>query len=189
MPNGTSVHTAVLIGRRLTQAVGLAALVICSSSSAPERSPLRAALRSRRARHQPRTPSALVGPPWLSCQPPCVLHSRRVCFAVARLGASPPPARLGTVHSCRARPCLCAAKGAAQVCADRRRSPLPPRPTPAAADRPLAAIFHVGVCRVPVAVYTGALIGRPAELLRSAALRRPLSFGSKRASRTVVVVI
>jgi hypothetical protein len=44
--------------------------------------------------------------------------------------------------------------------------PLPPRPTPAAADRPLAAIFHVGVCRVPVAVYTGALIGQPAELHR-----------------------
>jgi hypothetical protein len=41
-----------------------------------------------------------------------------------------------------------------------KRSPLPPRPTPAAADRPLAAIFHVGVCRVLVAVYTGALIGR-----------------------------
>jgi hypothetical protein len=30
-----------------------------------------------------------------------------------------------------------------------KRPPLPPRPTSAAADRPLAAIFHVGVCRVP----------------------------------------
>jgi hypothetical protein len=29
--------------------------------------------------------------------------------------------------------------------ADRTWPPLPPRPTPAAADRPLAAIFHVGV--------------------------------------------
>jgi hypothetical protein len=47
-----------------------------------------------------------------------------------------------------------------------KRPPLPPRPTPAAADRPLAAIFHLVVCRVPVAVYTGALIGRPAELHR-----------------------
>jgi hypothetical protein len=69
---------------------------------------------------QPGTPSALVDPPWLSCQSPCVLHSRRVCFAVARLGPSPLPARLTTAHSCRARPCLCAAKGAAQVCADRK---------------------------------------------------------------------
>jgi hypothetical protein len=29
-----------------------------------------------------------------------------------------------------------------------KRSPLPPRPTPAAADRPLAAIFHHSVCRL-----------------------------------------
>jgi hypothetical protein len=32
--------------------------------------------------------------------------------------------------------------------ADRRTPPLPPRPTPAAADRPLAAIFHHSVCRL-----------------------------------------
>jgi hypothetical protein len=31
--------------------------------------------------------------------------------------------------------------------ADRRRPPLPPRPTPAAADRPVAAIFHASLCR------------------------------------------
>jgi hypothetical protein len=30
-----------------------------------------------------------------------------------------------------------------------KRPPLPPRPTSAAADRPLAAIFHLSVCRVP----------------------------------------
>jgi hypothetical protein len=89
---------------RLSFSVGLAAFSVCCSSSAPERSRLRAALRSHRARHQPRAPSALIGPPWLSCQPPCVLHSRRVRSAVARLGASPLRARLGTVHSCRARP-------------------------------------------------------------------------------------
>jgi hypothetical protein len=33
--------------------------------------------------------------------------------------------------------------------ADRTWPPLPPRPTPAAADRPIAAIFHVGVCQLP----------------------------------------
>jgi hypothetical protein len=153
-------------GGRLSFSVGLAAFSSTYSSSPPERSPLRAALRSQRARHQPRAPSALIGPPWLSCQPPCVLHSRRVCSAVARLGASPLPARLTTAHSCRARPCLSAAKGAVQVCADRRRPPRPPRPTPAAADRPLAAIFHLGVCRPLVAAHTAVLVGRPAELLR-----------------------
>jgi hypothetical protein len=99
-----AAHTALLDGRRLSATVGLAAFSSTYSSSPPERSPLRAALRSQRARHQPRAPSALIGPPWLSCQPPCVLHSRRVCSAVARLGASPLVARLTTAHSCRAYP-------------------------------------------------------------------------------------
>jgi hypothetical protein len=119
MPNGVSVYTVALSGRRLTRAVGLAAFSSAYSSSPPQRSRLRAALVTACAKHDSRTPSALVGPPWLSCQPPCILHSR-VCFAVARLGASPLPARLTTAHSCRARPCLCAAKGVAQVCADRK---------------------------------------------------------------------
>jgi hypothetical protein len=135
LPNGVSVHTLVLAGRRLTQAVGLAAFSSTYSSSAPERSRLRAALRSQRARHQPRSPSALVGPPWLSCQRALPLHSRRVCSAVAQLGASPLPARLTTAHSCRARPCLCAAKGVAQVCADREAA-TPAAPPNTCCSRP-----------------------------------------------------
>jgi hypothetical protein len=54
---------ALSSGGRLSFTVGLAAFSSTYSSSPPERSPLRAALRSHRARHQPRTPSALIGPP------------------------------------------------------------------------------------------------------------------------------
>jgi hypothetical protein len=154
---------------RLSATVGLAALVVCSSSSAPERSPLRAALRSRRARHQPRTPSALVGPPWLSCQPPCVLHSRRVCFAVARLGASPLPARLTTAHSCRARPCTCTAKVTAlDACRPKDATPAAPPNTccsrpPSRCDFPSQRVPTILLLHAPV------LVGRPAERHRWAA--------------------
>jgi hypothetical protein len=123
----SSSGSAVPAGARLTQTVGLAALVVCSSSSAPERSPLRAALRSRRAPHATAHAICARRPPPRSCQPPCVLHSRRVCFAVARLGASPLPARLGTVHSCRARPCTCTAKVAAlDACRPKDATPAAP---------------------------------------------------------------
>jgi hypothetical protein len=130
MPSGVPVHTVALVGRRLTQAVGLAAFSSTYSSSPPERSPLRAALVNVSTRHTTAHVISTRRPPPRSCQPLCVLHSRRVCFAVARLGASPLPARLTTAHSCRARPCLCAAKGVAQVCADREAS------TPAAPPNP-----------------------------------------------------
>jgi hypothetical protein len=178
--NAFLFYSLLLGGRRLTHAVGLAAFSSTYSSSPPERSPLRAALVNVSTRHTTAHVISTRRPPPRSCQPPCVLHSRRVCFAVARLGASPLPARLTTAHSCRARPCLCAAKGVAQVCADRRRPPLPPRPTPAAADRPLAAIFHHTVCRPLVAAHTAVLVGRPAELLRWAGgfLGLLLQFGS-----------
>jgi hypothetical protein len=96
VPNGVSAHSVALVGRRLTQAVGLAALASCCSSSASQRSRLRTALVTACAKHISRTSSALVGPPWLSCQRALPLHSRRVCSAVARLGASPLNARLVT---------------------------------------------------------------------------------------------
>jgi hypothetical protein len=97
---------------------------------------------------QPRTPSALVGPPWLSCQPPCVLHSRAY---------APPSRGLALRHCLHGSPRLILAvhirdrappKSLPLMRADRTWPPLPPRPTPAAADRPLAAIFHLSVCRL-----------------------------------------
>jgi hypothetical protein len=147
VPTILLLHTRALVGRRLSATVGLAAFSSTYSSSPPERSPLRAALRSQRARHQPRAPSALVGPPWLSCQRALPLHSRRVCFAVAQLGASPLLARLGTAHSCRAWPCGGHCQRHCSECVPTEKlPPRPPRPTLAAADRPLAAIFHHVVC-------------------------------------------
>jgi hypothetical protein len=97
---------------------------------------------------QPRTPSALVGPPWLAGQPPCVLHSRAY---------APPSRGLALRHCLHGSPRLILAvhirdrappKSLPLMRADRTWPPLPPRPTPAAADRPLAAIFHLSVCRL-----------------------------------------
>jgi hypothetical protein len=136
-------------GGRLSATVGQAAFCGCGSSSAPQRSPLRADLRSHRGPHKLRTSSALVGPPSRSCQPPLSLHSRRVCFAVARLGASPLLARLGTADSGRARPCVPPGMTRCTWCVPTEKlPPRPLRPTLAAADRPLAAIFHRDVCEL-----------------------------------------
>jgi hypothetical protein len=146
MPTVAPAHTALLSGRRLTQAVGLAAFSSTYSSSAPERSPLRAALVNVSARHTTAHVTSTRRPPPRSCQPPCVLHSRRVCFAVARLGASPLPARL--ILAVRVR-VFALPKSVRLMCADRKDADPPPRPTPAAADRPLAAIFHLSVCHLP----------------------------------------
>jgi hypothetical protein len=110
VPSGVAAYTRVLVGRRLTQAVGLAAFSGCCFSSPPHGPPLRAALRSDRRPHKPRTPSALVGPPSRSCQPPRVPHAQYACFAAVPRRASPLVARLDTADSCRAGPCICAAK-------------------------------------------------------------------------------
>jgi hypothetical protein len=154
-------------GGRLSFSVGLAAFSFSYSSSAPQRSLLRAALRNACAKHDPRTSSALVGPSSRSCQPPLPLHSRRVCFAAVPRRASPLASRLDTADSCRAWPCggHCQRHCSESVPTE-KLPPQPPRPTLAAADRPLAAIFHAVVCRLLVAAHTAVLHGRPAELLR-----------------------
>jgi hypothetical protein len=147
-------------GGRLSFSVGLAALVVCSSSSAPERSPLRAALRSRRAPHATAHAICARRPPPRSCQPPCVLHSRRVCFAVARLGASPLPARLGTVHSCRARPCTCTAKVAAlDACRPKEATPAAP-PNTCCSRPPSRCDFPSQRVPTILLLHTRALVGR-----------------------------
>jgi hypothetical protein len=164
VPTAISVQALVPTGRRVMLAVGLAAFCGCCSSSAPEHSPFQAALRSYRRPHKPRTPSPLVGPPSRSCQPPLPLHSRRVCFAIARLGASPLVARLGTADSCRAWPCGARCQSRCRGCVPTGKlPPRPLRPTLAAADRPVWAIFHLVVCQPSVAVHAPVPAGRPAE--------------------------
>jgi hypothetical protein len=144
-----AVHTPLLAGRRLSVAVGLAAFSDSGSSSAPQRLPPRAVPVNRRPLVQSCPSSALVEPPSRTSHAPLTPHTRRVCFAVAQLGASPQASRLDTVHSCRARPCGRRCQRRCSWCVPTEKPPPRPlRPTLAAADRPVWAIFHLVVCRV-----------------------------------------
>jgi hypothetical protein len=149
VPNGVSVHTPVLGGRRLTPTLGWRLSLFAPPVrllSARRFVQCSGALCSSHNRARHLRSSARRGCP----------ASHRVFFT--RVAYAPPsrgsalrrwshgsPRLILAVHTRdRALP-----KSLPLMRADRRRPPLPPRPTPAAADRPLAAFFHVGVCQLP----------------------------------------
>jgi hypothetical protein len=148
-------------GGRLSVTVGRAAFSFTCSSSPPQRSPpptppvnccapraIASVIHSRRPAfsYQPRT---------------LARHPCRACFAAVARRASPQTSRLATADSCRARPCGRRCQRRCIWCVPTERTPTRPlRPTLAAADRPVWAIFHLDVCRPLVAAHTVVLVGR-----------------------------
>jgi hypothetical protein len=96
----------------------------------------------------------------------CISHtSRMLRHRSAWRFASGCTARHG--DSCRACPCGRQCQRRCIWCVPTEKlPPRPLRPTLAAADRPVGAIFHLGLCQPLVAAHTAVLVGRPAELLR-----------------------
>jgi restriction system protein len=159
VPTILLLHTRVLVGRRLSATVGQAATLThqallplrnaTSTSSASSGAPARRQMRIARIR---------IAPP---------LRVQRASPVLARLThgyCSPCPPVPVALHRCP----MHAARSWRVPTAAMPTRPL--RPTPAAADRPVGAIFHASVCRLLVAAHTALLVGRPAELLRWAAL-------------------
>jgi hypothetical protein len=148
MPNGVLAHTLVLVGRRLTQAVGLAALSVGRFSSPPQGFPPST---TRVNCGAPRAIASVIRShrPAFSYQPrPLVNYPHRVRFAAAPPRASPLPTRLDTADSCRACPCeaRCQKRCIECVPTAKRRPGRSAQPSlqPAGGN---AAIFHPGSSR------------------------------------------
>jgi hypothetical protein len=161
MPNGIAITSVALVGRRLTQAVGLAAFSVCCSSSSAQREPLPAMRRNRRAPHQ--TPSVICARrPTFSVLPATAASSlaprmlRRWCTSRFASGFT---ARHGYHISVSVR-VERVAKGVALMCADREAATSAAAPNPRCSRRADSLRFST-LAAAAAPSHLGALSSRP----------------------------